>query len=214
MFETRAEEDRGESIKLGRYVTKDVDYALITPHGSKDQIDRVASEWLDKLDADAREGRIPRDWAKAFRHAYDEWKAGHELPTHGTPIANWPLVTPSQVKNLRELRVMTVEVLAEANEEVIRRLGMGGRDLVAKAKEYLKQAAGPGQAAAQITALEQKVADLTATVEQLSATNQMLAAQAKQIPTPLDPAAANPGISSSDLFDSEPAPARPGFTKL
>jgi hypothetical protein len=205
-FEVRAEEDRAATIASGRFVAKDVVFALITPHGSKDRIERVAEEWLAQLDQQCTEGRMPRDWAKAYRHAYNEFLEGREVPPEGTAIINWPLVSPSQVRALQDLKVLTVEVLAGANEEVIRRLGMGGRDLVKKAQEFLKQANGPGKDAARLVALEQQVNDLTATVQQLTITNQALSAQVKAggqaQPTPADDS-----ITSDDLFGA-PAPGR------
>jgi hypothetical protein len=203
-FDVRAEEDRNASIAAGRFIAKDVIYAIITPHGSKDQIERVATEWLDQLDQQCREGRMPQGWNKAFRHAYDEYLAGRTIPLEGTSIANWPLVSPSQARNLQDLKILTVEVLAQANEEVIRRLGMGGRDLVKKAQEFLKQASGPGKDTARIVALEQELADLKATVESLTLTNQALASQVK-VTGQVTPAAEI--ITSGDLFDA-PAPGR------
>lgn len=168
-FELRAEEDREQSVATGRFVAKDVAYALITPHGSKDQIERVAEEWLNSMDAEVRGGRLPPEWASGWRKAYDAWKTGQEIPLEGTSIRNWPLASPAQVKTLIGLNVLTVEVLAAANESLIARLGMGGRSLVDKAKEYLKQADGPGKAASQITALQQQNEDLSKTVEHLGA---------------------------------------------
>ena len=42
-FEVRAEEDRTASIEQGHYVAVDVDYALITPAGSRDCVERKVS---------------------------------------------------------------------------------------------------------------------------------------------------------------------------
>lgn len=207
-FEVRAEEDRAESVKAGRYVTKDVVYAVITPHGSKDEIDRVAEEWLNSMDKQAREKRLPMDWAKAYRHAYNEFLEGRTIPLEGTPIANWPMVSPSQVKNLQSLHILTVEVLAGANEQVIARLGMGGRDLVKRAQEYLKQAEGPGKAAAQITSLEQRVEDLSNMVRNLEQQNELLRSQVQAANTPqhADPQAGN--NAGGLLDDDEPTGLR------
>ena len=38
VYERRAEEDRTASIEQGRYVSRDVDYAIVTPAGSKDRV--------------------------------------------------------------------------------------------------------------------------------------------------------------------------------
>lgn len=59
MFETRAVEDRAASLEKGHYVTRDVDYAIITPMGSKDRTERVIKEWFDQLQQQVAEGRFP-----------------------------------------------------------------------------------------------------------------------------------------------------------
>lgn len=161
-FEYRAEEDREASMAAGHYVSKDVAYALITPMGSKDRIERVAEEWLQKLSGDVQEGRFPREWLTAFRGAFQEWKAGREVPPNGTPIAQWPPASPAQVKNLLDLRVRTVEDLAQANEETLGRLGMGGRALKEKAITWLQSAEGNGKLAEAVSALQLENADLRA----------------------------------------------------
>lgn len=152
-FEVRAEEDREASIKAGHYIAIDVDYALITPMGSKDRIERVAKEWLDKIQQDVVEGRMPREWANAYRDAYKAWKEGLEIPVSGTPVENWPPASPAQIKMLRQLQVRTVEDLANANEEVITRIGMGGRALKQRAVDWLAAAAGGGKLSEEMTAL-------------------------------------------------------------
>lgn len=152
-FEQRAEEDREASIAAGHYVAKDVDYVLITPMGSKDRIERLVTDWLKKLDQDVSENRLPRDWAAAYREAYKAWKSGCELPVSGTAVENWPPASPAQIKMLRSLQVRTVEDLANANEEVISRLGMGGRGLKQRAIDWLSSASGSGKVSEELAAM-------------------------------------------------------------
>lgn len=167
MFETRAEEDRNASIEAGHYVAKDVDYVLITPMGSKDQIERVASEWFDYLAQDSNGARFPQEWVKAFKSAYAEWKQGNELPIDGTPVKTWPIPSPAQIKMMLNWHIRTVEDLAGANEETISRLGMGARALKQQAIEWLASSAGTGKVSAEISALKAQNADLKARNESL-----------------------------------------------
>lgn len=163
MFETRAVEDRDATIANGRYTTKDVDFALITPAGSKDQVERVVSEWFEQLERDVKSNRTPRNWLMSYKHLYEEWKAGNETPVNGTPIKTWAILSPSQRTNLLSWKVMTVEDLAVANEEVIRRLGMGGRLLKQQAVDFLKASASDtGKVTLELTDLRQKLDDLLA----------------------------------------------------
>lgn len=178
-FETRAVEDRAASLEKGHYVTKDLDYVIITPMGSKDRTERVVKEWFDQLEQQVIEGRFPRDWRKEFIEAYGAWKEGRELPLNGTAIITWPVASPAQVKQLLDARVRTVEDLAQANEETIAMLGMGGRALKDKAVSWLQSAGATGKATEELAAmrvanaslvernavLEKAVADLKALVE-------------------------------------------------
>jgi hypothetical protein len=176
-FEIRAEEDRQASIEAGHYVGRDVHYALITPMGSKDCIERKVDEWFAKLQQDVSEGRCPRDWMNAFKEYYKDWCAGNETPPNGTPISNWPPASPSQVKTLQALHVRTVEDLAGANEEVLGRIGMGGRALKQRAVDWLSTAGSIGKSSEELSALKASNADLKVRNEQLEAQLKELAAK-------------------------------------
>lgn len=152
-FEFRAEEDRAASIEAGHYVSKDVPFVLVTPMGSKDRHESPADEWFARREQDAAEGRFTREWLSAFKGAFAEWKAGREIPLNGTSVANWPVASPSQVKMLLDLKVRTVEDLAEANEETLNRLGMGGRTLKQKAQDWLASANDMGKVSEQLSGL-------------------------------------------------------------
>jgi hypothetical protein len=156
-FELRAVEDRGASIEAGCYVAKDVAYVLITPAGSKDKIERVAEEWFANLKTQVADGRFPQEWFSAFQNAYTAWKEDRELPLDGTPILNWPVASPAQVKRLLDLHLRTVEQLSVANEECLQRLGMGGRALKQKAVEWIEQAGNLGKTVESVTALREQL---------------------------------------------------------
>lgn len=219
MFERRAEENREASIQEGRYVAKDVDYVLITPHGSKDQVERVVSEWFEYMEQQVREERFEQDWLTKFKAAYANWKTGKEVPVEGTPIINWPLISPAQVRMLQDLHILTVEILSQANEETIRRLGMGGRNLVNKAQEFLKQQK-EGRSAEEVVALKSAIEGLKAVVETQA---QQIATLLAQLQSPQVPQGGPEatiqlevaGIGASDLLDSPKiAGAPPAVKKL
>jgi len=79
-FEMRAVEDRQASIEQGHYVATDVAYALVTPAGSKDRVERVVEEWFLQLEQQVREERFPPAWFKAYKEAFAAWKEGNESP--------------------------------------------------------------------------------------------------------------------------------------
>ena len=185
-FEVKAEEDRTASIATGCYTERDVDYALITPAGSKDCTEQKAEEWLARLRDEVRKERFPAEWLAKYTESYKLWKSGQELPLHGTAIKTWRLLSPAQCTNLIALNIRTVEDLAVANEEVITRLGMGGRALRDKAREWLASEGGDaGKQAEKIVALQVAKDASDKVVEELKA---QLAAVQAQLAT-LQPAA-------------------------
>ena len=179
-FEIRSEEDRQASIDAGHYVGKDIHYALITPMGSKDCIERKVDEWFDKLKQDVSEGRCPREWLATFKEIYKEWCEGREAPVNGTPVTDWPPLSPTQVKTLLSLHVRTVEDLAVANEEVITRIGMGARALKQRAIDWLSSASSTGKVSGELTALKAQYEDLVARNLQLEAQLKQLVAASTQ----------------------------------
>lgn len=152
-FETRPEEDRQASIEAGHYVSKDVDYALVTPAGSKDRVERAVTDWFPYLLRQVEENRFPQTWYDAFKAKYDHWKKGQEVPLSGTSVRMWNVLSPAQYKNLLDLHILTVEDLAAANEEALARLGMGARDLQRRAREWLKASGDVGKVSEQSAAL-------------------------------------------------------------
>jgi len=159
--------------------------------GSKDCIERKVDEWFDKLKQDVNEGRCPREWFNAFKEVYKDWCEGREAPVNGTPITDWPPASPSQVKTLLSLHVRTVEDLAAANEEVLGRIGMGGRALKQRAEDWLASSASTGKASGEVSALK-------AANENLTARNEQLEAQLKELSARVD-ALAGPKETSRKL---------------
>jgi hypothetical protein len=176
-FEVRPVEDRAASIEAGHYKTRDEDFAIITPQGSKDRTERVAREWFVQMEEQVQQQRMPAEWFRQFKGAFEMWKAGKELPLNGTPILTWPVLSPSQVRSCIDAQVRTVEDLAAANEETIARIGMGGRSLKDKAIAWLDTAKGSGKVTEEMAALRASLADANARNDKLQEQLTALAAQ-------------------------------------
>lgn len=168
-------EDRTESLKQGHYVSRDVPFVFITPAGTKDRIERVAEDWFKDITERVRAGRFQQAWVAHYKAQYSAWIAGEEPVLNGTPLRYWPGVSPSQYRMLQELKILTVEDLAAANEETISRAGMGARLLKNKAIEWL-QSAEKGVAVERVVALEESNRTMAAQIERLVAKNAELAA--------------------------------------
>lgn len=155
-FVTRPVEDRNASIAAGHPVFTDRAHVILTPQGSKDSVEKVASEWLEASDTQVREERLPAEWAEKFHAAFDHWKRGEEIPVEGTALANWPVITPAELQSCKNVHILSLEELAVANDEAIRRLGMGGLSLKQRAIKYLAASAGPGKLIAENKSLQEK----------------------------------------------------------
>ncbi len=180
-FETRAVEDRNASIEKGHYVTKNVDYALITPPFSKDCVSQEVSVWLKTMDDNVSAGRLPSRWRDNYKQQYEAWKRNEDVPLDGTPIKGWPLLSPAQQANLIAINVRTVEDLAAINDEGQKRYGMGGLDLKNKAQAWLKSASSLGSVVQENAALKSKVTDQEETIKSLSEQLQELSARLDQL---------------------------------
>lgn len=169
-FEKRPVEDRALSIANGHFTTSDVDFAIITPHGTSDEIPRVVKDWFTYLDQSAREDRIPQKFVEYYKECYDHYLKGEETPLKGTPIKDWPPLSPAQRTNLIAVRVYTVEDLASANEATLALMGMGARELQQKADNWLKSSTDLGKITEEISALQVTNKRLESTVKTQSAT--------------------------------------------
>lgn len=166
-FEMRAKEDRAATIANGHFTTKDVEYALITPPNSRDCVEQEIPVWLNQLDVDVRNGRIPPNWAKSYKAQYEAWKRGEEIPVDGVPIKGWAMLSPSQQQNLLQIGIRTVEDLAAMNDESMRRYGMGALDIKTKAVAWLKTAkSGVAKATQEIAALKAENKSLKESLEE------------------------------------------------
>ena len=169
IFERRAEEDRQASIEAGRYISRDVDYAIVTPSGSKDRVERVVSDWFTMLAGEVRAERWPQAWLDQLKSGYEAWVRGQTPPEGGTPLSTWPALSPAQVKNWAQIGLRTIEELAEANEEALTAYGMGARDMKSRAKLFLENAGDSAALVAKLRASEELIASMQVRMESLEA---------------------------------------------
>lgn len=175
MFEARPEEDRAASIAAGHLKFVDIDYALITPSGSKDRVERPVKDWFEHLAREVTAERFPITWLQKYKDEYQAWKEGREIPLEGAALLTWPPITPALFKELTGLKIRTVEDLAVANEETLKRIGMGARVLKQQAIEWLAASQDVGKVSARISALEIRNTEQATQLEELMKRNAALA---------------------------------------
>ena len=144
---------------------------------------------------------MTQEQADRYQRHYDAWKNGQELPLVGTPIRGWPVLTPSQQENLIRVNIPTVEYLAEANDEGLARIGMGGLEQKRKAIAWLAQATDKGPLTQQMASLQTENDVLKMSVETLTKQVNALMVGA-HTPT----GSVSSGITANDLLDEEPVP--------
>jgi hypothetical protein len=168
VFETRVFEDREATINAGHFVGKELDFAVITPQGSKDRIEREAGPWLEYLKEQVSTDRFPRAWYAAYVDIYKEWKAGREIPETGTPILTWAAINRAQAETILAANIRTVEDLAVANDAALTTIGMGAQSFKQSAIAWLKSAESVGKVASENAALTAKVKSQDETIARLT----------------------------------------------
>lgn len=212
-FEYRAVEDRNQTLEKGHFVGKDVAFALITPRGSKDVHEEVATDWFTKMEQEVREDRFPAAWLEQFKLAYRNFTAGEEAILDGTALKGWPMIRPAILRSCHAISLFTVEDLAAANEEAVSALGMGGRQLREDARNWLAAAKDIGVPTSKIKALEAESAALKTRNESLEGQVKGLMARLEAIESGVKGAAV--AESSPSALDILPeASAKPTLRKL
>lgn len=187
-FETRAVKDNEASIREGRYIAKNIDYVLVTPAGSKDCVEKEAETWFRQKRREVESDKFNRVWLTHFEAAYNAWKQNQEIPLNGTPLTDWPGLSPAQLVNLRNIHILTIEDLANANDEAVGRIGMGGRALKDRAAAYLSASASVGRVSEENAALKAANSDLQKQMQTMQAKlDTLVQAQSGAKPAPSAP---------------------------
>jgi uncharacterized coiled-coil protein SlyX len=165
-FETRVQEDRAQTIAVGSFVGKDVDFAIIRAIGAKDAVEKEVGVWLPQIKALAQQGDWPREWVKFYEEQYAAYKEGNNADAivNGTHVKNWTALSPAQLQMLIAARILTVEDVAAANEETLARIGMGARGLKQRAQAWLDSR---NSGAEELAMLREKTANQDETIETL-----------------------------------------------
>ena len=166
-FERRAVKDSAATLAAGHYIARNEDYALVTPPYSKDVVEKKVSAWFDSVEQNVRNGRVPEKHFDLWKESYKRWQSGQEAPVDGTSVKDWSSISPAQCQNLLNAGCRTIEDLAKANDEAMRRLGMGANDLRNKAKAWLQAAKDHGPLTEEISQLKNQNKQLEGTIESL-----------------------------------------------
>jgi hypothetical protein len=157
------------SEEAGRPIFQDVVYVkIMTPSDQLTQIDTIARE--------DHKARFPRQWMH-----FQNKQAGQQQIV-GTPVGEWPQLTASAAEELRALKFFTVELVANANDSQLQRIGMiagmSPNSLRDKARAFLNLANDSAEEAKR----EAEIAELKAENERIKAdTDKKLAEMQEQM---------------------------------
>ena len=157
------------SEEAGRPIFQDVVFVkIMTPSDQLTQIDTIARE--------DHKARFPRQWAH-----FQNKQAGQQQVI-GTPVGEWPQLTASAAEELRALKFFTVELVANANDGQLQRIGMiagmSPNSLRDKARAFLNLASDSAEEAKR----EAEIAELKAENERIKTeTDRKLAEMQEQM---------------------------------
>ena len=115
-------ENREKSLKEGRPIF--------------DEIPSISIQWPGQ---DETVRRIEPQDIHDYPELYARFKAGSEPVTEGTPLAEWPMMSGSAMRELQYMGFKTVEQLSVATDDVKRKLGPLSK-FTKLAKEWLDAA--------------------------------------------------------------------------
>jgi hypothetical protein len=152
-----------KSQNAGTPVFEPVDMVRIRQPGERDENVREVR--------DEDKQRWPQKWAA--------YVAGNEVGAEGTPLALLFPTEPEVVETLKYHRIITVQQLAALSDTGIQNVGLGARDMQAKARRFLEAADGAAKHQLieaeirkrdeQIAAMQDQIAHLTEALAKQSA---------------------------------------------
>lgn len=112
-------------------------------------------------------GQLALSRWEQIERAYAAWKAGQEMPDHGTPLAAWPGLTPEQSEVFKLFGLKSVEDIAEASQSVIAKVQLPGViDIQQNAQRFLA-AKDQTKVADELAKKDGEISDLQSQLEEL-----------------------------------------------
>ena len=156
-FYTREQKDEVRSAALGRAAYREVEMIRVIIPGDKNNI-------LERRVRPADKVKHAKQY-DAFRKMQDQ-----DVPDGHTRLEYWPVLSRSQIADLKSLNIFTVEALADLSDDALSRIGIGARQLRSHAKAFLETAktgAVPARIIAENEELKNKVGLLSGQIEDL-----------------------------------------------
>lgn len=173
-FYTTQVKDEARSLALGRVVHKDIEMIRIIIPGDRHNIVERRVREHDKL---------------TYSRQYEAFKKAIEFVPDGTRLEDWPVISRSQVLDLKTLNIFTVEQIAALSDEQLVHIGIGARMLRKHAQAFLETAEKgrvPAALVAENESLRNQVTLLTNQIDSLAKKMEQLMIAAGQRPENAD----------------------------
>ena len=153
-FLLKAVENKPKSEKLGRVIFEDKLHTEVLMPGG-DIVVRKFQE-ADKY-------KFPKAW--------EAWERDQSAPVDGTPLEEWPQITPAAVSTLKANNVFTVEGLVALSDAHCERIGPVAYMFRQKALDYMKRAEGTNDELDKVKAdnadLKEKMVEMQAAIDEM-----------------------------------------------
>lgn len=126
----------GANVKFFNAYNENREKSLAAGRPIFDEIPSISIQWPG-MDETVR--RIEPQDIQEYPEKYAAFKAGSEPVIEGTPLAEWPMMTGSAMRELQYLGFKTVEQLADATDETKRKIGPLSR-FIKLAQDWLEAA--------------------------------------------------------------------------
>jgi len=136
----QAEQDRALLVKFFSTPLRNEDKTLTEGRPIYDDVDMIEIRVRGTKDNIVQRPVRPDDKAR-FREAWRHHQDGEKAVQSGTPLAQWPAMSTSQVEEMKYLGFVTVEQIAEANDGVVSSI-TGLQGLKNKAKAFIEYSKG------------------------------------------------------------------------
>jgi hypothetical protein len=125
-FFVAARQNHAKSKETGRPYYEDKEMVKIIIAGDN------KTEVLEEVN-DGHRARFARQY-EAFKQKTDQ------ISANGTPLSQWPVMTPALVNNFAGVGIYTVEQLSQMTDSSLQAAGMGAREWKKRAEAFLEQA--------------------------------------------------------------------------
>jgi hypothetical protein len=176
LFYRKPQKNNFESAEQGRPIFFDMDMVKIYLPGDDKNI-------IDTAVRDDHKERFPKQWAH-----YQNKLAGDQRLAGKTPIDQWPIVTPSMAEELRAIKFISVEDIANASDAQIQAIqmiaGMSPHAFRDRARNYLRVASGEAAETRTVAALAAANEETATLRAQMLVMQEQLAALAQRSSAP------------------------------